>query len=117
MYKWMYDRIAADYSKKSKEELVQEIMSLKEIECSDRCFANECEAGASVAYINKLFTALKDLKNKRTEENIGKVLELVRPAESSWNFVKNGIHNMNDDWRCETELENCKNEFSSIMEE
>ena len=31
MYKWMYDRMVAEYSKKSKEELVQEIMSLEEI--------------------------------------------------------------------------------------
>ena len=48
MYKWMYDRIVTEHSKKSKEELVQEIMSLEEIECSDRCFANECESGTTI---------------------------------------------------------------------
>lgn len=46
MYKWMYDRMVTEYSKKSKEELVQEIMALEKIEGSDRCFANECQAGA-----------------------------------------------------------------------
>lgn len=29
MYKWMYDRMVTEYSKKSKEELVQEIMALE----------------------------------------------------------------------------------------
>ncbi len=29
MYKWMYDRMVAEYSKKSKEELIQEIKKSK----------------------------------------------------------------------------------------
>lgn len=29
MYKWMYDRMIIEYSKKSKEELAQEIMALE----------------------------------------------------------------------------------------
>ena len=62
MYKWMYDRIVSEHSKKSKEELVQEIMSLEEIECSDRCFANECQAGATIYNINELFSELKELE-------------------------------------------------------
>ena len=61
MYKWMYDRMVAEYSKKSKEELVQEIMSLEEIECSDRVFANQCQAGTPIYNINELFLVLKDL--------------------------------------------------------
>ena len=28
MYKWMYDRMVAEYSKKSKEELIQEIKKI-----------------------------------------------------------------------------------------
>lgn len=39
-------------------------MSLKEIECSDRCFANQCEAGATIYNINELFSTLKELKYK-----------------------------------------------------
>ena len=31
MYKWMYDRMVTEYSKKSKEELVQEIMALEKL--------------------------------------------------------------------------------------
>lgn len=116
MHKWLYDRMVAEYSKKSKEELIQEIMSLQEIECSDRAFANECEAGTSVAYINALFSVLRNLEKGSTEEKMNKMFELVKPAENSWNFVKNEIHNMNDDSRCETALENCKNKFSSVID-
>lgn len=45
MKRFIYNKIVTDYSKKSKEELIQEIMALERIECSDRCFANQCEAG------------------------------------------------------------------------
>ena len=65
MYKWMYDRMVTEYSKKSKEELVKRIMSLEEIECSDRCFANQCMAGSSMYDINELFSALEDRVSAR----------------------------------------------------
>ena len=41
MYKWMYDRIVKQYEKESKEELVQRIMAMEEIECSDRISARQ----------------------------------------------------------------------------
>lgn len=71
------------YGKKSKEELAQEIMTLQEIECSDRCFANECEAGTSIYNINELFSALKDLQDSFTYQKAAKVFKLVQSAEGS----------------------------------
>lgn len=86
MYKWMYDRMVAEYSKKSKEELVQEIMSLEEIECSDRAFANQCQAGTPIYNINELFLVLKDLKEGFTYEKATKVYALMDRAESRYCF-------------------------------
>ena len=117
MYKWMYDRIVTEYSKKSKEELVQEIMSLEEIECSDRCFANECQAGATIYHINELFSALKELKMGFTYEKAAKVYELIEIAESSWNYVKSGIAEINDDSRCSTVLEDFKNRVAKASDD
>lgn len=48
-------------------------MSLEAIECSDRCFANECQAGATIYNINELFLALKELKAGFTYEKAAKV--------------------------------------------
>ena len=43
MKRFLYERMITELSKESKEELIQRIMSLEEIECSDRAFANECQ--------------------------------------------------------------------------
>ena len=116
MYKWMYDRMVTEYSKRSKEELIQEIMALEEIECSDRCFANQCEAGATIYNINELFSALKELKAGFTYEKAAKVYELIEIAESSWNYVKNGIAEINNDLRCTTVLEDFKNKVAKATD-
>lgn len=116
MYKWMYDRIVKEHSKKSKEELVQEIMSLEEIECSDRCFANECQAGATIYNINELFLALKELKAGFTYEKAAKVYELMESAESSWNYIKSEISAMNDNSRCNKALEDFKNKVANATD-
>ena len=116
MYKWMYDRMVAEYSKKSKEELVQEIMSLEEIECSDRAFANQCQAGTSIYNINELFSALKDLKEEFTYEKAAKVYELMDKAESSWNFITKEIAEINDDERQSKALEDFKNRVSNAVD-
>lgn len=62
MDKWMYERMTKENSEKSTEELTQEILALEEIECNDRCFANQCEAGNAIANINKLFEALNTIE-------------------------------------------------------
>lgn len=115
MYKWMYDRMVGEYSKKPREELVQEIMSLEEIECSDRAFANQCEAGTSIYNINELFSALKDLKKEFTCEKALKVYELMDKAESSWNFITKEIAEINDDERQSKALEDFKNRVSNAV--
>ena len=112
----MYDRMVTEYSKRSKEELIQEIMALEEIECSDRCFANQCEAGATIYNINELFSALKELKAGFTYEKADKVYELIEIAESSWNYVKNGIAEINNDLRCTTVLEDFKNKVAKATD-
>lgn len=116
MYKWMYDRMVTEYSKKSKEELVQEIMSLEEIECSDRAFANQCQAETPIYNINELFLVLKDLKEGFTYEKATKVYALMDRAESSWNFITNEIAEMNDDERQSKALEDFKNRVSNAAD-
>ena len=108
MYKWMYDRMVTEHSKESKEELVQRIMALEEIECSDRCFANQCMAGTSIYDINELFSALEDMQSGFTYEKAARVYELIGAAKDSWKYIRNGIAEMNDNTRCHTELENFK---------
>lgn len=108
MYKWMYDRMVTEYSKESKEELIQRIMSLEEIECSDRCFANQCMAGTSMYDINELFSALEDMLSDFTYVKAARVYELIDNAKSSWNYIRNGISEMNDYSRCGKTLVNFK---------
>lgn len=96
-----------------KEELIQRIMSLEEIECSDRAFANECQAGSTIYNINELFSALDDLKEKFTYEKAARVYELAENAKSSWNFVKSEIAEINDNSRVYKVLDNFKNRVKS----
>ena len=63
MKRFLYERMITELSKESKEELIQRIMSLEEIECSDRAFVNECQAGSTIYNINELFSALDDLNS------------------------------------------------------
>lgn len=108
MYKWMYDRMVTEYSKESKEELIQRIMALEEIECSDRCFANQCMAGTSIYDINELFSALEDMQSDFTYEKADRVYELMKTAKGSWNYIRNGISEMNDNTRCGKVLDDFK---------
>ena len=114
MYKWMYDKMVTEYSKETKEELVQRIMSLEEIECSDRCFANQCMSGTSIYDINELFSVLEDLQSRFTYEKVAKVYELMKNAKGSWNYIRNGIAEMNDDARCGKTLDSFKLRVSNV---
>ena len=108
MYKWMYDRMVTEYSKESKEELIQRIMSLEDIECSDRCFANQCMAGTPIYDINKLFSALEDMQSGFAYEKADRVYELMKTAKDSWNYIRNGISEMNENTRCNKVLDDFK---------
>ena len=96
MKRFLYDRMVTEYSKETKEELVQRIMALEEIECEDRCFANQCFSNVTVLHINELFAALKEMKVNPSYENIAKVIKHVEWAENSWNCILRGLSEMND---------------------
>ena len=116
MYKWMYDRMVTEYSKESKDELVQRIMALEEIECSDRCFANQCMAGTSIYDINELFSALEDMQSGFTYEKAARVYKLIENAKSSWNYIRNGISEMNDNTRCGKVLDDFKSRVANAKD-
>jgi len=104
----MYDRLLKEYDRKSKEELFQEIQALKDIECSDRCFANECEAGSSIYDINELFTALNELRSELTKDKIDKIYEIMEVAEQSWLYIVNELSEMNNPYRFDKVLKDYK---------
>lgn len=116
MYKWMYDRMVTEHSKESKEELIQRIMALEEIECSDRCFANQCMAGTSIYDINELFSALEDMQSGFTYEKAARVYELMKTAKGSWNYIINGISEINDNTRCNKVLDDFKSRVANAKD-
>ena len=113
MKKFLYERMVTELSKESKEELIQRIMSLEEIECSDRTFANECQAGSTIYNINKLFSALDNLKENFTYEKAARVYKLAEKAKNSWDFVKREIAEINDNSRVYKALDDFKNRVKS----
>ena len=112
----MYDRMGTEYSKESKDELVQRIMALEEIECSDRCFANQCMAGTPIYDINELFSALEDMQSNFTYEKAARVYKLIENAKGSWNYIRNGISEMNDNTRCEKVLDDFKSRIANTKD-
>ena len=117
MYKWMYDRIVKQYEKESKEELVQRIMAMEEIECSDRCFANQCEAGTAICSINELFEELEELSSGFSYEKAAKVYELSELAKNNWNYIRNGLADINDDCRCSKVLDGFKKRVNNAKDQ
>lgn len=103
MDKWMYERMTKENSEKSTEELTQEILALEEIECNDRYFANQCEAGNAIANINKLFGALNTMENVPNSVRL-----IIENAEISWEYITSGIAEMNNDSRREAALKDFK---------
>ena len=112
MDKWMYERITKENSEKSTEELTQEILALEEIECNDRCFANQCEAGNALANINRLFAVLND-----TPKISDYIRNIIVNAESSWEYITSGISTINDDSRCENALIEFKNRVAEATDD
>lgn len=103
MDKWMYERMTKENSEKSTEELTQEILALEEIECNDRYFANQCEAGNAIANINKLFETLNAMENVPNSVRL-----IIENAEISWEYITSGIAEMNNDSRREAALKDFK---------
>ena len=114
MHKWVYDRLVNEYTKKSKQELAQKIIALSEIECDDRVFANECYAGTTIYNINELFTAIEELQIEFSYEKAARVYELLQSAKASWNYIKQGLAEINNSCRCSKVLEDFKNKVNKI---
>ena len=117
MYKWMYDRLKKEYSKESKDDLIQRILSAEEIETKDRCFAHECYAGTTIADINELFLSLEDIKTQFTYEKLNKTLELFDIANNRWKFIKSELRKIGDDTRIEKNLVNLKQRISNAQDD
>lgn len=116
MHKWMYDRMIKEYRKKSKEELIQGIMAMMEIECKDRSFANQCQAGNAIYNINKLFEALEDLQSGFSYEKAAKVYGLAQSARNSWNYIRCGLAEINNDSRCSKASEDFKKRVNNAKD-
>ena len=117
MYKWLYDRMVDEYKKESKEELVQRIMAIEEIECSDRCFANQCCAGTAIYNINELFSALDNLQAGFTYEKAAKVYKLSQTAKESWRYITNGLIEMKSDTRCGEKMDDFKKRVEAAKDQ
>lgn len=126
MKKWIYDKMVQDYSKKSKEELIIEIMSLNEIELKDRSFANQCSAGMTIFNINSLFETIETFKNclanpNSTEEELEKcadnIWSAVDNAKGSWNYIKSELSEIKDPERCCKNLEDFRLRVSKAKDD
>lgn len=95
MYKWVYDRMVEEYEKEEKIDLIHKIMSYGNIEVSDRCFANQCCSGEDIYNIERLFEHLR--------ENVAQgdydLIERLKAATSSWEYIRNGLSEMRRDTR------------------
>lgn len=109
MRKDIYEMLVEDYSKESKEELAQRIISLSDIECEDRAFANECLAGNHLKNIDdalQAFEKIADLYHINTKDvHLDKAL-------SSFAFIKKEVVKMNDYSRTSKFLEEFKNNMN-----
>lgn len=65
-------------------------------------------AGSSMYNINELFSALEDMQAGFTYEKAARVYELMEVAKGSWNYIRNGIAEMNDNSRCGKTLDSFK---------
>lgn len=108
MKKCHYDMMVKDYSKESKEELVQRIMAESEIETSDREFANHCLASTIAADINEMFEIMNDLKQKFSYSKAAKLYEASDKAEKGWKFILSRLQEINDPKRSSEAFENFK---------
>lgn len=119
MYKWIYDRLIGEYKKESKKELANQIIALKNIETSDRAFANECLAGSTVMRINELFEEIDRLKevsiskNELSIEELSRLFDLMDSAMSSWKSITKEFIDMRNPERFSNEICDLKQKISS----
>lgn len=117
MYKWMYDRLVEEeYKKMDVTQLANELMSLEEIECADRAFANHCIASNECYNINELFVALNELEIKPSTENMEIVLSKLSNARNSWRYISRNLEVMKDCGRVGNNLDDFKKRVGRAKE-
>ena len=104
MKKFMYEKLLNEYSKETKEKLINRIMAGDSIECHDREFANCIFAGTTAANINNLFEAIDDLEKGFTYEKAAKLYEITMDAKISWNYILSSLEDMQDPQRSDKAL-------------
>lgn len=90
MYKWLYDRMLKEYEKEGKIDLIHKLMIYKEIEVSDRSFADQCFSGKDIYNINELFDYLRENLKKCDPE----LFDRMEEAASSWAYIISGLSKM-----------------------
>lgn len=107
MYKWMYDWYVEEYKKEPINKIVNEVIALQNIECSDRAFANQCEAGMTIYNLNEFFDKVEELCNAKPEDNIPVMIKEIKEcfdnAKSSYSYIRSGLREMNDNCRVSNE--------------
>lgn len=103
MYKWMFDRLVDEYKKEPIEKVVGRLVAMEYIECKDRAFANQCEAGNSIYNLNEFFKQAEALCNAKTENERLHILETFKQtlpeAKGSYNYIRRSISEINDNSR------------------
>lgn len=116
MKKWVYDRIVEEYSKLSTEELILNILSLQEIETSDRVMAHECFSGMDAFNILSLISTAEKVQNALPEKEQIALSSAIDQAKESWKNVCEGLEKMNNPSRCSENLESFKNRVSKATD-
>ena len=123
MEKWIYEKYLGFTKEKSVEELTIEHLAYSNIECSDRAFANNFEAGMSGYYLNELFENLRVLtanteetKNTTAEEKekaLKDIMDNLENCENAYKSIKREIRVMNNNSRVYDEIRDIKKQLQA----
>ncbi len=107
MYKWMFDRLVEEYKKEPIEDLVGKLIAMQNIECKDRSFANQCEAGTTIYSLNEFFGKVEKLCNTESPTERDTLINEIKvsfpESKGSYSYIRNRIRGINDDNRCDKE--------------
>jgi hypothetical protein len=123
MEKWMYEKYLGFTKEKSAEELTIEYLAYSNIECSDRAFANNFEAGMNGCYLNELFENLsvlaanteetKSVTDEEKEKALKSIIKNLENYEDAYKSVKQGIREINNDSRFYDEIRDIKKQLQA----
>lgn len=86
-------------NKCSKDELIERISRLEEIEIKDREFAHYCFCSMALLEINDLFDEIGNMKDNFSKENAEKVYEKSFKALAHWKYITSKLCEMDNAWR------------------